>query len=98
MGAYYMLSIKELREMTGLTQVKFAGTYHIPLQTVKQWEASKDSKAYRTPPVYALRLLELTILRDIEDKMVSLILDERNKKSKYSHQDELLKTAQDIWG
>ncbi|MBE6003307.1 MAG: hypothetical protein E7232_04350 [Lachnospiraceae bacterium] len=92
-----MLSIKELRGMTGLTQAKFAEIYHIPLQTVKQWEASKESKAYRTPPAYALRLLELTILRDIEDKMVSLILDEQNKNVKY-RQDDLINTAQDIWG
>lgn len=92
-----MMSIKELRGMTGLTQAKFAEMYHIPLQTVKQWEASKESKSYRTPPSYALRLLELTILRDIEDKMVSLILDEQNKSAKYGH-DALLKTAQEIWG
>ncbi len=91
-----MLSIKELRGMTGLTQAKFAEMYHIPLQTVKQWEASKDSKSYRTPPAYAYRLLELTILRDIEDKMVSLILDEQ-KNTRYGH-DEVLKTAQKIWG
>ena len=91
-----MHSIKELRTLTGLTQVKFAEKYHIPLQTVKQWESSRDSSSYRTPPGYALKLLEQTILRDIEDEMISLIVDIR-KISKDPEQKELLKTASDIW-
>jgi transcriptional regulator with XRE-family HTH domain len=89
-----MLNIKELRGMTGLTQAEFAEKYFISLQTVKQWEASRLSTAYRMPPDYALRLLETVILRDIEDGMVSLI---NEKYQKVSKKIELLDTAKDLW-
>ncbi len=91
-----MHTIKELRRLTGLTQVKFAEKYHIPLQTVKQWEASKDSSSYRTPPAYALKLLEQTILRDIEDEMISVLVATVSKTTD-KVQKELLKTASYIW-
>ncbi len=91
-----MISIKELRNMSGLTQAGFAAKYHIPLQTVKQWEASKDTKAYRTPPAYVLRLLELAVLRDIEDHMISVFLQKQKSAAKKINKD-LLKTSKDVW-
>ncbi|SFG56116.1 helix-turn-helix domain-containing protein [Oribacterium sp. WCC10] len=87
-----MKSIKELRALTGLTQARFAEIYHIPLQTVKQWESSKDSSSYRTPPTYALRLLEQTIFRSIEDEMIFLLVSTESK-SKNAKQNELMKAA-----
>lgn len=33
-----MLSIKELRELTGLSQSKFAKEYHLSINTLKKWE------------------------------------------------------------
>jgi transcriptional regulator with XRE-family HTH domain len=90
-------SIKELRTMTGLTQAKFAEKYHIPLQTVKQWESSKDSSSYRTPPAYALRLLEQAIFRNIEDEMISLLIKSRGNTST-KKQNEILESATKIWG
>lgn len=33
-----MLSIKELRELTGLSQDKFAKKYHLSPNTLKKWE------------------------------------------------------------
>lgn len=32
------MSIKELRDRTGLTQVKFAEKFHIALHTLQSWE------------------------------------------------------------
>ncbi len=89
-------TIKELRTMTGLTQAKFAEKYHIPLQTVKQWESSKDSSSHRTPPAYTFRLLEQAVFRNIEDEMVSLLLKTRGKSSA-KKQNELLNAASKIW-
>jgi len=55
--------IKDIRLSTGMTQRSFADTYHIPLQTLKQWESDPESSAYRTPPVYVVYMLErLTII------------------------------------
>ena len=50
-------SIKELHSMTGLTQTEFSKKYSIPIDTVKSWEASPDSKRYRPCPEYFLRIL-----------------------------------------
>ena len=55
------MTIKELRNQTNLTQKEFAGKYHIPLQTLKQWESSQTSKSYRNCPEYVLYLLSLVI-------------------------------------
>ena len=33
-----MLSIKELRELTGLSQSKFAKKYHLSVNTLRNWE------------------------------------------------------------
>ena len=48
--------IRELRDMTGLTQKKFAGMYGIPLSTLRKWEQGESS-----PPVYVIGLLENAI-------------------------------------
>ncbi|OON85530.1 hypothetical protein BXO88_12135 [Oribacterium sp. C9] len=91
-----MINIKELRNMSGLTQAGFAAKYHIPLQTVKQWEAAKDTRSHRTPPEYVLRLLELAVLRDIEDHMVSLLTQKSKTTTKKSNK-ELLIVSKNIW-
>ena len=51
------MSVKELREMTGMSQKTFAMKYHIPLQTLKQWESKEGSKSHRNPPDYVEFLL-----------------------------------------
>ena len=47
------MDIKEIRELAGLTQASFAKKYHIPLGTLRHWEAGE-----RKPPTYVLYLLE----------------------------------------
>ncbi len=46
------MTIKELRESTGLSQSKFAEKYHIPVGTLQHWE-----QGVRKPPEYVVYLL-----------------------------------------
>lgn len=50
------MTIKELRNITGLSQQKFANKYHFKLQTVQGWEQGR-----RETPAYVLYLLERII-------------------------------------
>lgn len=47
------MSIKELREKTGLSQSKFAEYLNISVRTVQYWEQGK-----RKPPEYVTELIE----------------------------------------
>lgn len=49
-----MLSVKELRELTGLSQDKFAEKYHISPSTLRKWERC----ARKTPEHYLWLLNE----------------------------------------
>lgn len=54
------MTIKELRSLTGLSQVKFAEKYNIPRRTIENWET--DS---RKCPEYVMQLLEFKVKADI---------------------------------
>ena len=56
-----MKHIKEIRNMTGLSQVDFAEKYNIPVRTIENWESN-----VRTPPTYVLDMLHQTVLNSIE--------------------------------
>jgi len=51
------MDVKEIRKKLNLTQKEFAEKYHIPLQTVKSWEAAPESTNYRKPPDYVFYML-----------------------------------------
>lgn len=55
------MTIKELREGTGLSQRQFAEKYHIPVGTLQHWE-----QGIRKPPVYVIYMLNI-ILNNKED-------------------------------
>ena len=57
------MSIKEIRQLTGLSQQKFGELYHIPKRTIEDWESKK-----REPPGYTLELLERVVKEDFETK------------------------------
>lgn len=57
------MTIKEIRALTGLSQVKFCEKYHIPLNTFARWEQGK-----REPPDYLVELLEFKVGKDTEEK------------------------------
>ena len=46
------MTIKELRQQTGLSQSAFAKYFEIPLRTVQDWEQDK-----RKPPEYLVKLM-----------------------------------------
>lgn len=50
-GVY--MKIKELRQLTGMSQSQFAAYFGISVRTVQEWEQEK-----RTPPVYLVGLLK----------------------------------------
>lgn len=52
------MTIKELRERTGLSQSKFANKYGIPVRTLQGWEAGKRV------PDYVIRLLARCVEED----------------------------------
>lgn len=52
------ITIKELRESTGLSQSKFAEKYHIPVGTLQHWE-----QGVRKPPEYVVYLLNCLITK-----------------------------------
>ncbi len=56
------MTIKEIRALTGLSQVKFCEKYHIPLNTFARWEQGK-----REPPDYMMELLEFKVREDNMD-------------------------------
>ena len=53
------MKIKELRALTGLSQVKFSQKYGIPRRTIEDWEAGRHD-----PPAYVEDLLEFRIQHD----------------------------------
>lgn len=52
-----MISVKELRKLTGMTQVQFADKFSIPVNTIRSWEADKMSIKHRECPSYLFSLL-----------------------------------------
>lgn len=57
------MSIKELRNQTGLSQSAFAELFGIPLRTIQDWEQNR-----RQPPEYVLRLIEHIVTLHLNDK------------------------------
>ncbi len=63
------MTIKEIRRLSKLTQSDFAGKYHIPLSTLKQWESSLGSTSHRKCPTYVNELLLRAVKDDLEKEM-----------------------------
>ena len=58
-----LLTIKDIRLMTGLSMQKFGDLYGIPLRTIQHWEGG-DRKC----PDYVLKLLERVVKEDFQEK------------------------------
>lgn len=50
------MEIKEIRTLTGLSQVAFASKFDIPRRTLENWESGTN-----TPPAYVLDMLEKVV-------------------------------------
>lgn len=55
-----MMTIKELRALTGLSQSAFAKKYWIPVASLRHWEIGQ-----RQAPIYLVKLLERVVKEDI---------------------------------
>ena len=88
------MNIRDIRQMSQLTQADFAKRYHIPLQTIKQWESSPNSSSFRRCPEYVLFLLQKLSERELTDSMAAA-LDKHYKKKKQS---DLLYQSESTWG
>lgn len=58
------MTIKEIRQITKLSQEKFAKKYDIPVSTLQGWESSRISSRHRDCPPYVLKLLERVVIED----------------------------------
>lgn len=47
------MTIKELRQQTGLTQAEFANKFNIPVKSLQNWEIGRT-----TPPPYIPEMIE----------------------------------------
>lgn len=54
-----MLTIKEIRTSTGLSQAKFAGAIEIPVRTLQKWEQGE-----RSCPEYVVKLIAYRVEND----------------------------------
>lgn len=57
------MTVKEIRNLTGLSQSKFCEKYGIPPATLRHWE-----RGDRECPEYVLELLKFKVNKDMEDK------------------------------
>ena len=55
------MNLIELRKKTGLTQVKFAEKFHIPLSTYTHWEQGRF-----TPPNYVVEMIAQLVDHELE--------------------------------
>lgn len=58
------MTIKELRQQTGLTQAAFAKYFEIPLATIQDWEQGR-----RTPPEYLVKLMAYKLEAEKSNKV-----------------------------
>ena len=88
------MTIKQIRKMSSFTQAEFARKYHIPLQTLKQWESSRESASYRQCSEYVRYLLQEAVTRDIIDQMAAALEKSRRRRSAR----DLVQAADSLWG
>ena len=57
------MTIKGIRQLTGLSAQKFGDKYKIPLRTIQNWEGGVNK-----PPEYVLILLERAVKEDFKQE------------------------------
>lgn len=60
------MTVKELREITGLTQAQFSEKYGIPKRSIENWEGGQ-----RVPPPYIINLLQIVIRAEKEKRITT---------------------------
>ena len=57
------LNIKELRTLSGMTQLEFSAYLMIPINTIRNWESDKEENKRECKP-YILNLIESKLVKD----------------------------------
>lgn len=57
------MTIREIRELSGLSRAEFSRFYNIPKRTLEDWDAG-----IRKPPIYVVELLERVVYLDFKNK------------------------------
>lgn len=81
------MKINEIRTLTGLSRVRFAERYGIPLRTVEDWESGRS-----TPPEYIVPLLERAVREDFGQRPILYYVTELNPKGLVEEENTLLVT------
>ena len=81
------LTIKNIRMLSGLSQVEFASQYEIPLQTLKNWESNPESKNFRQCPIYTLKLLNFKVRMDTYIRRIDFTVTEKWLELEYQTQE-----------
>lgn len=81
------MKINEIRTLTGLSRVRFAERYNIPLRTVEDWEAGRSN-----PPEYIVPLLERAVRDDFGQRPILYYVTELNPKGLVEEEYTLLVT------
>ena len=91
---------KEIRELTGLSQIAFCSKYHIPFKTYQKWEQGTN-----ICPSYVLELLEFKvrydhvfIVNDIEYSIDQAATYMDHDIRERLHDDIAPCSAQEFWG
>ena len=58
------MTIKEIRDLLGISRAEFSRRYHIPARTLESWESGE-----RIPPDYVLELLERVVKDDYRKRL-----------------------------
>ena len=58
------MTIKEIRDLLGISRAEFARRYRLPIRTLENWEADGDN--HREPPEWVTYLLEKVVRADME--------------------------------
>ena len=91
--------IKELRDMTGMTQKAFAEMYGIPISTLRKWEQGEAS-----PAPYVLRLIARTLpstkgaLQEIEGRDGVVYYYDENKHIVIDRKGNTIAIQEDLEG
>lgn len=66
------MKVKDIRDLTGLSQIKFCEKYKIPRRTLEDWESGKSK-----PTEYLIELLEFKVRYDygLHEKKIKCTYD-----------------------
>ena len=56
-------NFRKLRQISGLTQAKFAQEYGVPQRTLEKWDTGE-----RTPPPYVIELLAADVITELAEE------------------------------